>query len=207
RINPRRPSALAQGLGLHPQPGPFINHLPELPVNAPADIAPSGLTRAAIAQTSQLLQVDPYNRDAAVFQDWAQMTLQPRFRPQVDLFSQNGRNGLSRIEIDGYSGQAIYPFGDEGDYIGLGYSNVALIPHNYAPLLGYIPSLLFGTQLTDRLRFISQTNIETYQNRISTRPTFDAFLNYDVNDWWQVYGGGTLHNLLQHGESLQQNIC
>jgi hypothetical protein len=49
---------------------------------------------------------------AAVFQDWAQMTLQPRFRPQVDVFTQNGRNGSARIEIDNYSGQAIYPFDD-----------------------------------------------------------------------------------------------
>jgi tetratricopeptide (TPR) repeat protein len=197
---------LAQVYGSINQTRPFFSVLSQLPVAAPTDPAPSGLTRAAISQTSQLLQVDPYNRDAAVFQDWAQMALQPRLRPQVDLFSQNGRNGLSRIEIDGYSAQAIVPFGDEGDYIGIGYSNVALIPHNYAPLLGYIPSLLFGKQLTDRLRFISQTNIEQYQNRISTKPTFDASLNYDVNDWWQVYTAGTLHNVLQNGESIAQNI-
>jgi len=177
-----------------------------LPISFPGDPAPSGLTRAAISETSELLWVDPYNRNAAVFQDWAQMALQPRFRPQVDLFSQNGRNGLARMEIDNYSEQAIYPFGDEGDYIGLGYSRIALIPHGYVPLTGNIPSLLFGYQLTDRLRFISQLNVEEYENRISTRPTYDLSLNYDVNSWWQVYAAGSLHNVLQNGASIQQNI-
>jgi hypothetical protein len=197
---------LAQVYGSINQTRPFFNQNTQLPISFPGDPAPSGLTRAAISETSQLLWVDPYNRNAAVFRDWAQMTLQPRVRPQVDLFTQNGRNGLARIEIDNYSGQAICPFGDEGDYIGLGYSRIALIPHGYTPLTGNIPSLLFGYQLTDRLRFISQLNVEEYENRISTRPTYDLSLNYDVNSWWQVYAAGSLHNVLQNGASIQQNI-
>jgi tetratricopeptide (TPR) repeat protein len=197
---------LAQVYGSLNQTRPSFNQNTQLPISSPGDPAPSGLTRAAIAQTSQLLTVDPFNRDAAVFQEWAQMTLQPRFRPQLDLFTQNGRNGLARIEVDGYSGQAIYPFGDEGDYIGLGYARTALIPHGYVPLTGNIPSLLYGEQFTDRLRLIAQLNVEQYDNRISTRPTYDFSLNYDVNSWWQVYVASSLHNVLQNGASIQQNI-
>ncbi|HEY7423329.1 MAG TPA: tetratricopeptide repeat protein [Gemmataceae bacterium] len=190
---------LAQVYGSINQTRPMFYQNSQLPFSFPGDPAPSGLTHAAIDQSSRILSVDPYNRNAAVFQDWAQMTLQPRFRPQVDLFNQNGFNGLARIEIDSYSGQAIYPFGDEGDYIGLGYSRIALLPHNYAPVTGNIPTLLFGTQMTDRLRFISQVNLEQYDHHVSTKPTGDASLNYDMTSWWQVYAAGTFHNLFQNG--------
>jgi tetratricopeptide (TPR) repeat protein len=197
---------LAQVYASINQTRPLFNQNSQLPVAFSGEPAPSGLTHAAIDEASELLWVDPYNRDAAVFREGAQMALQPRLRPQLDLFTQNGRNGLARIEIDSYSGQAIYPFGDEGDYVGLGYSRIALIPHNYVPLTGNVPSLLFGYQFTDRLRLTSQLNVEQYENRISTRPTYDLSLNYDVASWWEVYGASSLHNVLQNGESIRQDI-
>jgi predicted Zn-dependent protease len=165
-----------------------------------------GLTRAVIGTTNEILAVDPYNRDAAVVLDWATMTLQPRAKTQIDLSTQQGRNGLASIELDKYTVQSVCPFGDEGDYVGLGYSRMVYVPHGYPVLAGDMPSLLFGKQIGDRMQFVSELNFETYPNRFSDRPTFNGTLTYDVNDCWKANVGGFLRNVAENGASIDQDI-
>jgi len=165
-----------------------------------------GLTRAVISTVNELLAADPYNRDAAVMRDWATMALQPRARSQVDLSTQQGRNGLTSTELDKYTVQGVYPFGDEGDYVGLGYSRMVYIPRGYPVLAGNMPTLLFGKQIGDNMQFVSETNFEEYPNRFSDRPTFNATLNCDINDCWRANIGSFLRNVADNGASIAQDI-
>jgi hypothetical protein len=165
-----------------------------------------GLTRAVIGTMHQILTVDPYNRDAAVVLDWATMALQPRGRAQVDLSTQQGRNGLTSIELDKYTVQGICPFGDEGDYVGLGYSRMVYVPKGYSVLAGDMETVLFGKQIGDYMQFVSEINFQEYPNRFSDRPTFNAALSWDVNDVFKANVGGYLRNVADNGASIAQDI-
>jgi tetratricopeptide (TPR) repeat protein len=165
-----------------------------------------GLTRAAIGTLNDLLAVDPYNRDAQVMQAWANAALQPRIRGDVDLSTQRGRNGLAAIELDKYTLQGVCPFGDEGDYVGLGYSRMVYVPHGYPVVAGDMTTLLFGKQIGDSTQFASQLNYEDYPHGFADRPTFNASLRCDVNDCWRAYVGGFLKNVAENGASIAQDI-
>jgi hypothetical protein len=165
-----------------------------------------GLTRAAIGTANEILAIDRYNRDAAVVLNWATAALQPRGHLELDLATQSGRNGLTAIELDRYALQGVYPYGDEGDYIGLGYSRMVYIPRGYQPDAGNMPTLYFGKQINEWSQFVSELNFESYDHGFSDRPTFNATLSCDINDCWRTSLTGFLRNVAENGASIAQDI-
>jgi hypothetical protein len=164
-----------------------------------------GETRAAIGQLSTLQQVEPYNRDAIVARERAEAFLLPRARFQGDILAQYGRDFLVGIQNNKYTTQVVYPYADETDFIGVGYSRNIYRPQNDRPLHGNIATVLLGKQW-DRLRFNSQVNYEQYPDRFSDRVTYNALLSYDVNDVFRARAGSFLENWAQNSETLIQDI-
>jgi predicted Zn-dependent protease len=163
-------------------------------------------THAAINTNLEILNVDPYNRDAATATERAGFELQPKIDNNTNLFFQNGRDGLARIERDLYQTTAVLPLGDETDFFGIGYTRATYIPHDDRPLSGNILSLLGGRQLSDTLRFLGQVDYQVYPNRLKDRFTYDVRLQNDFSDAFTGYFRSFLAYVLENGETLRQDI-
>lgn len=164
------------------------------------------MTHKAVETYNKDLEISPREREAAIGSERATLEMSPQMSILGSVYAENGRNGLARItrlrgEVD-----FKWPYGDENEYLGVGFSRVEYLPHIDRPLDGNILSGFYQGKCWDRLFFGGVLNIENYADRISTRPTFDVDGHYAFNDFVTLHIGTFLNNVVENGESMRQDI-
>src|SRR5262249_7395659 len=134
------------------------------------------------------------------------LELNPQLIEGFDLFHQSGRDGLAAIDRLRYSTFVKLPYGDENEYVSLGYTRANYIPTQEPSLQGNILSAGFGAKEWDRLYLTGQANLEEYRDRLKDRVTFDTLARYDFCDYVKLRAGLYLQNVVENGETLNQDI-
>ncbi|QGJ71212.1 Hypothetical protein PBC10988_29160 [Planctomycetales bacterium 10988] len=171
----------------------------------------SGLndTRVAMREYAKLLEVSPCNDVAHIALQRNRLELRPQSHSQVEFFSQQGRDLLAQIKKTKLTTSAILPYGNEDDIVMASYSHLILDPIDDPDLHGNIFTGRYqGEPIAcwPWLRYYGQVNIEVYENRQSTRPTFDTGLELTTK-WNTKLGAGLmLENVQENNESLNQDI-
>jgi tetratricopeptide (TPR) repeat protein len=163
-------------------------------------------TRDAIQAFNNILEIDPLHREAAIGLERASLDLNPQLTGLGTVFNQRGRNNLAVITRDRAGVLLACPYADEVDTLTVGYSRLYLDSPGYAPLSGNMITFAGAHRYDYNLQIYGIGNIEQYQDRISTRLTYDAGAQYFPCDGWKVQASTFLNNVLENGESIQQNI-
>lgn len=164
-------------------------------------------TLNALPQFSRTLEVEPQHRESMIALERASLELQPRLHSRLDFFHQDGRDGLARVDRTKYGTSLIWPFGDENEWVEIGFFRAAYDPDDDRELDGNI--LVGRVQkkgCAGRLFFFAQGNVEQYEDRIRDRVTYDTGVAYDVSDLLRLRAGSFLDNVVENGESMRQDI-
>ena len=162
-------------------------------------------THLALDAANRDLAIDPREREAAIAQQRAGLELNPSLQLGLDFFQQRGRDGLAQIERTYYRAFTRLPFGDENEFIGLGYARANFRPTDDRALQGNILTVRAQAKYPETLLFHAQVNLETYEDRIQDRPTFDIGARYDCTEQLTLRASGFLENVLENGEALRQD--
>jgi len=164
-------------------------------------------THRALDLYSDVLAVDPTNRDAAVASERANAEIGPKLDGIPSYFYQRGRNGLANIDRQKYTVAGRVPLGDENEFLQIGYSRVTYQPTDDAGTEGNIPFIRAQKRFdNDRILAYGQLNLEEFGNYFHTRPTFDTGAYYYATSWLTFQGGAYLENVAENGESMRQDI-
>lgn len=165
-------------------------------------------TRNALTWYSNCLVVDPTHRESIAASERATAEISPKFDGRSEFFRQRGRSGVASIDRIRHTAAGSIPLGDENEFLQIGYSRINLRPLDDSDIWGNIPFARIQKRWGDdgRLMTWGQVNVEQYESRISTRPTFDAGYWYDHSDFVRSHAGVFLENVLECGESLRQDI-
>jgi tetratricopeptide (TPR) repeat protein len=163
-------------------------------------------THNAINAFSQVLQIDPLHREAAIGVERAGLALNPSVTILANAFNQSGRQGEANDSR--YRAGLLFncPFGEEDESIGLGYSRLFYKLPGFPSLGGDMFTINASKRLDDHVLVYELGNIENYQNRIGTRPTYEVGIRCIVCDGTTVTGNTFLNNVVENGESVQQDI-
>jgi tetratricopeptide (TPR) repeat protein len=163
-------------------------------------------THNAIGAFSQVLQIDPLHREAAIALGRAGLALNPSVTILGNAFNQTGRQGEANASR--FRGGALFncPIGEEDEVIGLGYSRLFNRLPGFPSLDGDMVTLNASKRVNDHLLLYALTNVEDYENRISTRPTYEIGARWVVIDGTSVTANTFLNNVVENGESVQQDI-
>ena len=165
------------------------------------------MTKSAITTYSDLLAVDPMNREAMIASQRELADASPTLRTWINYEDEAGRNGLATMDRLRVGGLWTVPLGDENEFFGIGYQRVRYTPANDQGLSGNIPSMVYQERLPfyDQMLFRSVINFEQYPNRVQDRPTFDiGFVRY--GDAYRADAAIFLENVIANSESLRQDI-
>ena len=164
-------------------------------------------TRKAIGMYGELLAVDPRHRDGAIAMDRASLELEPQLLLNQDFFSQRGRDGTASIDRYRYTAAARIPFGDENEYLQVGFSRINYDAVNYPAVDGNVLSVRLQQKPQANLLLHAQANLETFgPGGFSDRVTFDTGAWYEPCDLFRVYFSGFLENIAESSGSLAQDI-
>ena len=172
-------------------------------------------TFGALRQTSnatqlygQGLNIDPSEHEAATALERASLETRPQATTGVDYFQDKGRDGLAHIQRTFYRSQFRWPFGDEDQFLSLGFTRANLVSKEGGSLAGNILSAGYMDKFCcdDRLSVFGQANLEMYRDRLSDRVTFDAGARYAFCDLVSARAGLFLENVEENGESIRQDI-
>jgi tetratricopeptide (TPR) repeat protein len=155
---------------------------------------------------SGLLTVDPLNREGAIATERSNLEISPQLRMGGGWFDQDGRDGLTHIQRVRASMFAIFPFNDEVDYVGVGYSRVRYSPPDDYDVFGNIASFVFSKRYNERGIAYGQVNYEQYNSLIESKPTFDVGTYYAATSLLNLRASGFYENVVENGESMRQNI-
>jgi len=165
------------------------------------------LTRAELALYSQTLAVDPSHRESMVASERASAELAPQIRSSYNYFRQRGRDGLASIDRHRAQLGVVLPYGDENEYIELGYMRLNYKPLDDQSLDGNSPYFRYSAKfLENRVVAYGQVAVEQYEDRIRTRPTFDVGATYNPESSITTRAGAYLENVVENGESMRQDI-
>lgn len=164
-------------------------------------------TMNATLPLGQLLEVEPQHREAMIALERAGLEMGLQIHTDIEHFNQEGRDGLAEIGSTKYGTAVQLPLGDENEYVRLGFHRINYEPVDDRDLDGNILSLRTQKKFfNSRLLLHGQVNAEHYEDRFSTRLTFDIGAAYDVSDCLRLSTSGFLNNVAQNGESLRQDI-
>ncbi len=163
-------------------------------------------THNAINAFSQILQIDPLNREAAIALERAELALNPSVSILANAFNQTGRQGEANDSRYRAGALFNYPIGEEDESVGLGYARLDYRLPGFPSLQGDAYTLNISKRVDDHLLLYELGNIEDYQNRISTRPTYEIGARWVVCDGTTVTANTFLNNVVENGESVQQDI-
>jgi tetratricopeptide (TPR) repeat protein len=159
-----------------------------------------------LTEYSGALQIDPHHRETLVAGERAGYELDPQARMGIDFFSENGRDGLARINRTRLFAAGVLPWGDEDQTVSIGYARAVYQPHDDRELEGNMLSARVQEKFCERLFVFGQANFEEYQNRIHDRVTYETGVRYDVCDTVRLNAGSFLFNVVENGESMRQDI-
>ena len=163
-------------------------------------------THAALGSFSQVLTIDPLNREAAIASERANLELHPRITETLNYSNQNGFQGLSNVGRFTAGSVVTCPYGDENDTVTLGYTRVQYQFPGFQSLGGNWLTLGASKQFGPTALIYGVTNIEDYESRVAARPTFDFGGNWQFCDGYKVGLSAFLNNVMENGESAQQDI-
>ncbi|VTS08352.1 hypothetical protein : Uncharacterized protein OS=Blastopirellula marina DSM 3645 GN=DSM3645_10232 PE=4 SV=1: TPR_16 [Tuwongella immobilis] len=163
-------------------------------------------TRAAIMAYSDTLNVEPANHGALVAIDRASAELKPQWHNRWELYYQDGRSGLANITRNTLKTWARIPYGDENEFLDVGYASAFYSPVADSLLYGNIPFIRVQKMITEHTLAYAQLNIEQFAERFTTRPTFDIGFSDRFNDCVTLRGNAFLENVAENGESMRQDI-
>jgi tetratricopeptide (TPR) repeat protein len=163
-------------------------------------------TRNELAAYAELLRADPIHRDALIAQERAGLELDPQFHLNTLYFRERGRDGLATVTRERLEGTVVLPYGDENEYVQLGYARVRYLPVGAEPLDGNILILRGQNKPCERLLLFGQVNFEDYPNRLKDRPTGEAGADYDASDCLHLRFRSFLENVVENAASLRQDI-
>jgi tetratricopeptide (TPR) repeat protein len=157
---------------------------------------------------SQDLEIDPTEYEAGTALQRSGLELRPQATAGVDFFQERGRDGLADIQRTFYRSQFRYPFGDEDQYVSLGFTRANLVPKEGGPLAGNILSAGFQDKFScdDRLTVFGLYNLEMFRDRLRDRVTFDMGGRYAFCDLVTARANLFLENVEENGQSLIQDI-
>jgi tetratricopeptide (TPR) repeat protein len=163
-------------------------------------------TQNAITAFGQILQIDPLNREAAIASGRAGLALNPSGTFLASAFNQTGRQGEADCGRFRIGALVNCPMGDEDEGVGGGYSRLFYHLPGFPSLQGDMLTLNGSKRVDDYSILYALTNIEDYENRISTRPTYEIGGRHVVCDGTTITANTFLNNVVENGESVQQDI-
>jgi hypothetical protein len=164
-------------------------------------------THNALTEFGRVLEVDPQHRESLVASERAGLELQPQLRSSFDFFHQSGRDGLALIDRTRYGTTLTWPYGDENEWVRLGFSRVYYSAPHAPGLDGNIITLgAEGKCCDSHLLLYGLANLEQYENRIHDRVTYDTGLDYAVCDLLHLRASSFLENVVENAESIRQDI-
>ncbi len=175
-----------------------------------------GTTRNAIDAYEHVLSVNPNNRDAQVAIEGKRLDLCPQLSMDHRFIRERGRDGLTSIDRLGEYVAYKKTLADENEFISVGYGRLSLAPTYGAGTTGdavtfkmqkQVPAD-FGPRFSPYapLAVFLDCEVQSYERYVKTRPVFESGVKIRTFDdaVWTV--SGTLENVLENGESLQQDI-
>ncbi len=163
-------------------------------------------THAAMGAYQRLLEVNPCNYAANIALDGATRKIVPRTNFDFLYFHQSGRDGLANVTQLGLDWGVIFPFGNEDEYFRFSYTHLIYDAPGYDAVIGSA----FGGEYHDRYydcyTFFAEMDVQVFDEGFSSRPNFDIGLGMDTCCDGYVEIGGFLENVVQNGESIQQDI-
>jgi tetratricopeptide (TPR) repeat protein len=163
-------------------------------------------TKEAMTAFRQVLQIDPLNREAAIALERAGLELSPNLTVLGSAYNQTGRRGEANCSR--FLGGAVfnYPIGEEDEVLGAGAARLYYRLPGFPALSGDELILNASKRVNDHLLLYGLCNIEDYASRIETRPTYDLGARWIVCDGTTVTANTFLNNVVENGESVQQDI-
>ncbi|MFN3150193.1 tetratricopeptide repeat protein [Bremerella sp.] len=163
-------------------------------------------TYAAMGAYHRLLEVNPCNYAANIALDGTTRKIVPRTNFDFLYFHQSGRDGLANVTQLGLDWGVVFPFGNEDEYFRFSYTHLIYDAPGYDAVIGSA----FGGEYHDRFHdcytFFAEMDVQIFDEGFSSRPTFDIGLGMDTYCDGYVEIGGFLENVVQNGESIQQDI-
>jgi hypothetical protein len=99
-----------------------------------------------------------------------------------------------------------YPIGEEDEVVSVGYARLFYQLPGFPSLSGDAYTLNASKRVDDHLLLYCLGSVEDYRNRISTRPVYELGARWVVVDGTTVTANTFLNNVVENGESVQQNI-
>jgi len=163
-------------------------------------------THNAMNAFSQALQIDPLNREAGIALERAGFELNPNVSILSSNYNQTGRHGLADDTRFREGALFNYPIGEQDEVVSLGYSRLFYLLPGFQSLSGDALTINASKRVDDRLQLYGLMNIESYADRISTRPTYELGTRWVVCDGTTITANTFLNNVIENGASVAQNI-
>ena len=175
-----------------------------------------GTTNDAIDAYSHLLSVNPNHRDGQVAIDGKRLEQCQELLYDHRFVRERGRDGLTSIDRLGEYVAYQLPRENENEHLRVGYGRLSLAPTYGNGTTGDAATIRYQKQLcVDCSPLLSpyvpmaiycDCEVQRYDRYVSTRPVFEAGVKFQTcNDiQWKV--AGTMENVLENGESMQQDI-
>jgi predicted Zn-dependent protease len=175
-----------------------------------------GNTTDAIDAYSHLLEVNPNHRDAQVAIEGKQLEQCPLLMADTRFVRERGRDGLTSIDRFGEYVSYQFARSDENEHLSIGYGRLSLAPTSGQGTTGNALTFRYEKQVhADCGKLLSpyvplalfvNGEVQQYDQFVSTRPVFEAGIRFHTFDdlVWTI--SGTMDNVLENGESLQQDI-
>ena len=175
-----------------------------------------GTTRDAIDAYEHLLSVDPNHRDARVAIEGKWLALRPEVFVDHRFVRERGRDGLTSIDRLGEFVGYKMPFADQNEWFSVGYGRLSLAPTAGNATTGDALTFTlqkqvdadFGPRFSPYapLAVFLDAEVQRYDRYVATRPVFEAGIKVRTCDdlLWTI--SGTMQNVLENSESLQQDI-
>jgi len=175
-----------------------------------------GTTTDAIAAYDHLLDVNPNHRDAQVAIEGKRNERCQELLYDHRFVRERGRDGLTSIDRLGEYLAYQLPREEENEHLSIGYGRLSLAPTFGNGTTGDSLVVKFQKQLCADccpwlspyvpLAVFADCEVQKYDRYVSTRPVFEAGVK--IHAWndsvWTI--SGTMENVLENGESLQQDI-
>jgi hypothetical protein len=175
-----------------------------------------GTTCNAIDAYTHLLAMNPNHRDAQIALEGKRLDQCQQLMADHRFIRERGRDGMTSIDRLGEFVAYQFARDNKNEHLSLGYGRLSLAPTYGAGTEGDAMTFRFQKQIpADCCPWLSpyvpmalfvDGELQRYDRFVSTRPVFEAGVKLRSYDdlIWTV--SGTLQNVLENGESLQQDI-
>ena len=175
-----------------------------------------GNTTNAIGAYADLLEDNPTHRDAAVALEGKQLERCQRLTADTRFARERGRDGMTSIDRFGEYVGYQFPRTDENEHLAFGYGRLSLSPTYGSGTEGDAITFRCRKQVHadlgpllssyDPMALFVDGEVQRYDRWMSTRPVMKAGVEFHTYKdlLWTI--AGTMDNVLENGEALQQDI-